>query len=69
MITWKHRPLAGSTPLPWEDRRYGCCAFPFDGKGGVTLSCCLPVKGERSYCLLHAKIVYVQSPYPKGKPQ
>ena len=68
MITWKHRPLAGSTPLPWEDRRYGCCAFPLDGEGGVILSCCLPVKGELPYCIRHCSVVYTQSASVKTAP-
>lgn len=65
-ITWKHKPLAGSKPQPWEARRYGACAFPFDSADG-TLSCCLPVVGDGSYCLLHNKIVYVQSPQPQRR--
>lgn len=59
---WNHKPLPKSTPLPWIERRYGVCAFPFDGEDGGTLSCCLPVLGERSYCKAHCAIVFARVP-------
>lgn len=61
-LTWTHQPLAGSMPLPWIERRFGHCAFPFDGEDGETLSCCLPVAGEGSYCSGHARLCYAQRP-------
>lgn len=68
MITdWPHKPLAGSAPLPWIERHYGQCAFPLDGEDGETLSCCLPVEGELSYCRGHVKVMYYpNSPSRKG---
>lgn len=61
-ITWTHKPLAGSTPIPWAERRFGACAFPFDGEDGETLSCGLPVVGERSYCVGHCRVMYSATP-------
>lgn len=58
---WTHQPLLGSKPVQWEARRYGECAFPFDAPGGVTLSCCLPVDGEASYCAGHKAVVFTKA--------
>lgn len=52
-------PLAGSNPKPWELRKPGECAYPVDGWGASTMSCCEPVEeGQgRPYCYGHLEIL------------
>jgi hypothetical protein len=51
-------PLAGSTPRPWTQRRFGECCFPVGGAGDATLSCCLPtLRGGGLYCAGHLRIL------------
>lgn len=52
-----NRPLAGSNPKPWELRRPGECAFPVDGLGGATWSCCGPVEPGSGYCHGHREML------------
>lgn len=61
------RPLPGSTPRPWEQRRRGECAYPVAGYGEGTLSCCEPVEPGRSYCLGHTEIL-AGRPWPPPDP-
>lgn len=49
--------LPGSSPRPWETRRFGECAYPIDSDEGL-LSCCLKVEGEKRYCKAHCKVMY-----------
>ena len=39
-------------PRPWLSRVAGECAFPVDGEGWTTRSCCNPC-GGRGYCAAH----------------
>jgi hypothetical protein len=55
-ISDKLGPLPGSTPRPWLTRAFGECAFPVDGDGAETRSCCLPV-ARGSYCFTHVRIM------------
>lgn len=56
-------PLPGSSPRPWELRRRGECAFPVEGAGAETLSCCEPVAAGCGYCLGH-KAMLAGKPWP-----
>jgi hypothetical protein len=42
-----------SQPRPWLTRGHGECAFPSDGEGADTLSCCKPCDGGTPYCAVH----------------
>lgn len=50
-------PLLGSMPRPWLDRAFGECAFPVEGEGAETRSCCLPV-ARAGYCAGHGRIMW-----------
>lgn len=50
-----HEPgllVAGSSPRVWTTRKRGECAYPVDGDGAETRSCCLPADGS-GYCTDH----------------
>ena len=48
-----HRPALAFAPRPWMTREKGECAFPVDGEGVSTRSCCNP-SGGGIYCAAHA---------------
>jgi len=55
-------PKAGNialNPRPWGTRRYGECAYPHDGQGADTRSCCNPTGGP-TYCSQHAKVMFTK---------
>jgi GcrA cell cycle regulator len=54
--------LRGTTPRPWLTREFGECAFPVDGEGAATLSCCAPVRRGSVYCAAHHRIAYKAFP-------
>ena len=43
-------------PRVWTSRKFGECAFPVDGEGADTRSCCNPTKGA-TYCTTHARVM------------
>lgn len=43
-------------PRVWTSRKFGECAFPVDGEGADTRSCCNPTKGA-TYCPTHARVM------------
>jgi hypothetical protein len=47
-------PPPAPAARPWLTRRSGECAYPVDGEGIGTLSCCAP-SGEGGYCRAHAR--------------
>jgi hypothetical protein len=47
------RPAIAHAPRPWLSRLDGECAFPVDGEGTATRSCCNPC-GAALYCPPHA---------------
>jgi hypothetical protein len=59
-------PLAGSTPRPWEQRAWDECAFPVEGFGRETMSCCLPREEGSAYCFGHRAILR-GSPWPPSE--
>ena len=42
-------------PRPWLTRQRGECAFPLEGRGADTLSCCRPCGARDTYCAEHRK--------------
>jgi hypothetical protein len=42
-------------PKPWIERKFGECAWPVDGAGADTRSCCNPTAGK-TYCTTHEAI-------------
>jgi hypothetical protein len=50
-------PLQGSSPRPWELRRWGECAFPVAGYGAGTLSCCEVTDRGSPYCVGHREML------------
>ncbi|MGA2953786.1 MAG: hypothetical protein ABSD80_16280 [Caulobacteraceae bacterium] len=51
-----HRPSEiAARPRPWLTRQPGECAFPVDGRGQETRSCCNPC-GLQTYCRAHRRI-------------
>jgi hypothetical protein len=42
-------------PRPWLTRRHGECAFPSEGEGIDTRSCCQPCEAGTPYCAEHRK--------------
>jgi hypothetical protein len=53
-MTFQSRRLAiAQAPRPWLSRREGECAYPVDGEGAATRSCCNPCGGA-IYCAAHA---------------
>lgn len=55
------------TARSWSERGFGECAFPVDGEGAETRSCCLPT-GGMTYCASHSSIMYVASNPAKTRP-
>lgn len=54
-------PLAADIPITaksWLDRKSGECAFPVDGEGADTRSCCGKTDGS-TYCDPHRLVMYV----------
>jgi GcrA cell cycle regulator len=49
-------PIDASSAKPWTERGHGECAYPINGDGADTLSCCLPT--EATYCAGHAAQMY-----------
>jgi hypothetical protein len=45
-------------PRPWSTRRFGECAYPVDGRGEDTRSCCARIVGGGSYCPTHRAVMY-----------
>ena len=43
-------------PRVWTSRKFGECAYPVDGEGADTRSCCNPTKGK-TYCPTHARVM------------
>lgn len=46
----------GAAPKPWTERRWGECAWPVDGEGADTRSCCAPSEPSENgaqYCAAH----------------
>jgi hypothetical protein len=60
-------PLRGSTPRPWTQRADDECAWPVAGRGGETLSCCLPAEHGEAYCLGHLALLHGK-PWPPVDP-
>jgi len=52
-----------TAPRPWLSRRPGECAFPVDGRGQSTRSCCNPRGGE-TYCPAHHRVATVRASAP-----
>lgn len=50
-----------TAPRPWLTRRFGECAFPVDGEGADTRSCCNP-SGAATYCPAHHAICLIPPP-------
>jgi hypothetical protein len=51
-----HRPSdIAAQPRPWLTRLPGECAFPVDGRGRETRSCCNPC-GPQTYCDAHRRV-------------
>lgn len=49
-------------PKPWLERRnFHECAWPVDGVGADTISCCNPTKGK-TYCDIHARVMVGSMP-------
>jgi hypothetical protein len=59
-----HRPSdIAAQPRPWLTRQPGECAFPVDGCGRETRSCCNPC-GSETYCKVHSRIALRGAPAP-----
>lgn len=54
-----------ATARPWLTRKFGECAFPVDGQGEQTRSCCGPVEDAGQYCTAHRARMYAASPTSK----
>lgn len=52
-------PSLAIEPRPWLTRLFGECAYPVDGEGAETRSCCAPCAGAR-YCGQHHKLMYAK---------
>ena len=61
------RVVDESLMRPWTERQFGQCAFPIV-RGEVTYSCCADVKGHKSYCPEHQRIMYQPSQAAKPRP-
>ena len=53
----KFEPVTSPEARPWLERTSRQCAFPVEGLGADTLSCCNPTDG-RSYCAGHYRMMY-----------
>ena len=51
-------PPPPATARPWITRRFGECAFPVDGEGADTRSCCGPVQPGSPYCAEHHAVAF-----------
>lgn len=51
--------LPGTTPRPWQTRKWNECAWPVGGQGEQTLSCCAPVMRAPGapYCEAHCRML------------
>lgn len=64
-------PVAADIPATatvWTERRFGQCAFPVDGEGAETRSCCGPTGQGSAYCNTHRRVMYVASQPLKTRP-
>ena len=64
-------PVAADIPATakvWIERRFGECAFPVDGEGAETRSCCGPTGQGSAYCNTHRRVMYVASRPLKTRP-
>lgn len=52
----KSAAMIAQNPRPWITRAFGECAYPHDGDGADTRSCCNPC-GTENYCPGHAKLM------------
>jgi hypothetical protein len=50
----------------WTTREPGECAWPVDGEGATTRSCCHPTAPGKSYCAGHAEAMYENVPFVPG---
>ncbi|HLZ83578.1 MAG TPA: hypothetical protein VKQ54_08415 [Caulobacteraceae bacterium] len=50
------RPPIAHAPRPWLNRLKGECAYPVDGEGAATRSCCNP-SGAALYCFRHRSVM------------
>lgn len=57
---------ATTEPRHYITRARNECAWPIDGEGHETRSCCAPV-ARGSYCAEHAKLAYTAAPPPKKR--
>ncbi|MFZ5667944.1 MAG: GcrA family cell cycle regulator [Pseudomonadota bacterium] len=60
-------PTIASEPRNWTTRRFGECAWPVDGSGADTRSCCNRALAEKPYCREHAQVAYQQPQQGKKK--
>jgi hypothetical protein len=56
MTITRRRPAIAHAPRPWLSRLKGECAYPAEGEGVATQSCCNPC-GQALYCFRHARIM------------
>ena len=61
------RAVDESLMRPWTERQFGQCAFPVV-RGEVTYSCCADVKGHKSYCPEHQRVMYLTPKAAKPTP-
>lgn len=54
------KPLEGTEPRPFLDRRAGQCRWPIDGADGEFLACCAP-SGVKNYCETHHALGHTAS--------
>lgn len=58
------KPLPGTNPKHWSERRRGECSWPVGPDGADQQSCCAPiVKG--SWCAVHHRVGNVETPRMK----
>lgn len=60
-------PTIAAEPRNWITRRFGECAWPVDGSGADTRSCCNRALAEKPYCREHAQVAYQQPQQGKKK--
>lgn len=62
---WKEDPMpvrVECSPRPWTERKFGECAFPVEGEGADTKSCCNEVYKEGQYCRGHFRVMFTPAP-------
>ena len=62
---WKEGPMpvrVECSPRPWTERKFGECAFPVEGEGADTKSCCNEVYKEAQYCRGHFRVMFAPAP-------